>query len=149
MKPFYLLEGMAAYVRGAVRRGWRWWERVSETILTWAEQVGNWWTHTSDGVVIPDPLWVLPVSTASPYAGTWTLQQPNGEIWGPFRYDEGPQLYQEDPVKRAYDMVAETNRVLTEVFGGPWDLPPDLFDLEDWEGLLLADYNDVIVRGED
>lgn len=131
MKLFYLLEGMVAYVRGAVRRGRRWLRRET---------------------VIPDTLRVLPeasrytISVDGAQTGSWAVHdQETGLIWGPFRYGERPV----DPVKRAYDIVAETNRVLTEVFGGPWDLPPDPFDPEDWEGLLLADYDDVIVRGDE
>lgn len=71
MKLLYLLEGMVAYGRGALRRGWRRWEQVSETILTWAEQTVDWITLSKDDR-IPDPLRVLP-------AGTGALIFPNGE----------------------------------------------------------------------
>lgn len=177
MKLLYLLEGMVAYVRGAVRRGWRW-----------------WWDSGTEYPFIPDPLRVLPEAPWALPGAVYFLPDPADLAVDPFDFESlGPEWVEmgyvvdkdgPDPVKRAYDLVAETNRVLTEVFGGAWDLPPDPLgsgaadakaqsfaqapfdptdwyplDGENWEALIAKaedpylwtpeiDWDDVIIRGD-
>lgn len=118
-------------------------------------QIKNWawavWRFFTDWAYVPAPLQVLPPTVrvwdkdflyvaTGPTSGTVTVD--NGSVRTVLPYNASAEEFgaavsaEPDPMVRTLALLTEQRRVLNQLLYGPWELPEDPFNPDDWESLI-------------